>query len=102
MYDEGIYGGTIYFNGDQREIVEVSVTLEDGNVFTENVIIKGKDYVEVVVYSKDVDSLTPVIEFVGLENENGERVQGITPGAFYWVKFSVTYPRVATLKGGAF
>lgn len=99
LYDEEIYSGTIYFNGDQRETVEVSVTLEDGNTFTENVIIKGKDYVEVIVYNKDADSLTPVIEFVGLENENGESVFGVTPGAFYWAKFSVSYPRAAT-KGG--
>ena len=99
LYDGNIYNGSIFFSGEARETVEVSVDLIDGNNFTENVIIKGKSYVEVIVFNKDSTSLTPSMEFVGLENENGDVVAGITPGAFYWAKFSVTYPRAATKAG---
>ena len=99
LYDGNIYSGSIFFNSEQRETVEVNVNLVDGNVFTENVIVKGKTYVEVVVYSKDSASLTPIVQFVGLENENGDVVKGITPGAFYWAKFTVNYPRAATKAG---
>ena len=99
LYDGNINLGSVFFDGEARETVEVNVELIDGNIFTENVIIKGKNYVEVVVYNKDSASLTPSVEFVGLENENGDIVEGITPGAFYWAKFSVTYPRAATKAG---
>ncbi len=99
LYDGNINLGSIFFNGEGRETVEVSVTTLDGNVFTENVIIKGKTYVEVIVYNKDSASLTPIVQFVGLENENGDVVKGITPGAFYWAKFSVNYPRAASKAG---
>ncbi len=99
LFDGNLFSSRAFFDAEQREVVEVQVLLADGNVFTENVTVKGKDYVEVMVYSKDPAELSPAMAFVGLENENGEVVRGITPGAFYWAKFSVAYPKAAT-KGG--
>lgn len=99
LFDGNLFSSRAFFDAEQREVVEVQVLLADGNIFTENVTVKGKDYVEVMVYSKDPAELSPTMEFVGLENENGEVVRGITPGAFYWAKFSVAYPKAAT-KGG--
>ncbi|MFA5930878.1 MAG: hypothetical protein WC821_01040 [archaeon] len=99
LFDDLISNSRVFLDAGQREIIEVQVTLDDGNVFTENVTVKGKDYVEVVVYSKDASTLTPVMEYIGLEDEQGTEVKGLTPGAFYWAKFSVAYPLAAT-KGG--
>gem|GEM_PF-1689284 len=99
LFDGNLYSSRAFFDAEHREIVEVQVLLSDGNTFTENVTVKGKDYVEVMIYSKDPAELSPTMEFVGLENENGEVVRGVTPGAFYWAKFSVAYPKAAT-KGG--
>jgi hypothetical protein len=99
FYDGNIVNSRVFFDAQQKEVVEVQVTLPDGNVFTENVTVKGKDYVEVMVYSKDPSILSPAIEFIGIENESGESVEGMTPGAFFWAKYSVTFPRAAT-RGG--
>jgi hypothetical protein len=99
LFDGNLSDGVAFFDAGQREVVEIQVTLNDGNVFIENVKVKGKNYIEVLVYTKNAQTLSPLIEYVGLENENGESVQGITPGAFYWAKFSVTYPKAAA-KGG--
>ncbi len=99
LYDGNIVGSRIYFNAEGGETVELMVLQTDGNIFTENVYVKGKDYVEVTVYNRDSDEFAPIIEFVGLEDERGETVVGITPGAFYWAKFSVAFP-LQTEKGG--
>jgi len=99
LFEGEIVDSRIFVDSKQKETVEVQVVLADGNTFTENVYIKGKNYVEVVVYSNDASTLSPVIEFVGIEDERGEEVKGITPGAFYWVKFNVAYPR-ASKSGG--
>lgn len=99
LFDDVISNSRVFLDAGQREIIEVQVTLEDGNIFTENVTVKGKDYTEIVVYSKDASTLTPTMEFIGLEDEQGVEVKGITPGAFYWAKFSVAFPLAAT-KGG--
>ena len=99
LFDGKISGGEILFDSKQKEVVEARVTMNDGNVFTENVKVKGKDSVEVVVYKGSGSDLSPKIEFISLENEDGDKVNGLTPGAFYWAKFSVVFPRGAT-KGG--
>ena len=99
LYDGNIYESRIFLNTTDKETVEVSVILPDGNLFTENVYVKGKDIVEVIVYNKTASELAPTIEFVGLENEAGEVVSGITPNAFYWAKFNVVFPLAATSGG---
>jgi len=99
IYDGNIVDSRVFFDAEQREVVEVEVLLVDGNVFTENVTVKGKDYIEVVVYNKDSGALSPLMEFIGIEDEQGTEVKGITPGAFYWAKFNVVFPKAAT-KGG--
>ncbi len=99
LFDGPILEGSIFFDAQQKDVVEVMVTKDDGNVFTENVTVKGKDYVEVMVYSKDSAALSPTIEFIGIEDESGNVADGIIPGAFFWAKFNVTFPRSAT-KGG--
>jgi len=99
IYDGNIVDSRVFFDAEQREVVEVEVVLADGNVFTENVTVKGKDYIEVVVYNKDSGALSPLMEFIGIEDEQGTEVKGITPGAFYWAKFNVVFPKAAT-KGG--
>ncbi|MFA6065373.1 MAG: carboxypeptidase-like regulatory domain-containing protein [archaeon] len=101
LYDGNISNSSIFFDSEQREVVEVQVTTEDGNLFTENVTVKGKDYVEVIVYNKEANALAPTIEFAGIENENGDEVKGITPGAFYFIKFNVAYPNAAQ-NGGVY
>ena len=99
LYDGNIQNSRVFFDSEQREVVEVQVDLPDGNTFTENVTVKGKDYVEVMVYNKEASALAPIIEFVGLEDELGSEVKGIIPGAFFWAKFTVVYPKAAT-RGG--
>ncbi|MCX6800812.1 MAG: hypothetical protein NTZ73_01335 [Candidatus Diapherotrites archaeon] len=99
LYDGNISNSKIFFDAEGKEVVEVIVYLSDGNMFSENVNVKGKDTVTVVVYGGTVDALAPKIEFVGLEDEAGNEIGGITPGAFYWAKFSVTFPLGAE-KGG--
>ncbi|MDD4251385.1 MAG: hypothetical protein PHX27_04305, partial [Candidatus ainarchaeum sp.] len=99
IYDGNIQNGKIFFNRLDYKMVELKIELDDGNIFLENVYVYGKDFIEIIVYNKDSDELAPIIEFVGLENENGEIVKGITPGAFYWAKFSVKWP-IATEQGG--
>jgi hypothetical protein len=99
LYDGNIVKSSIFFDAEQRDVVEVQVTTPDGNLFTENVTIKGKDYVEVVVFNKESNELAPLIEPAGIEDEAGSEAQGITPGAFYWVKFNVTFPSAATSGG---
>ncbi len=99
LYDGNISNSRIFFDAEQKEVVEVQVVTLDGNVFTENVTVKGEDYVEVIVYNKDASTLSPQIEFVGIESEAGDIVKGITPGAFYWAKFTVAFPTAATKAG---
>jgi hypothetical protein len=92
LYDGNIYNSKIFFDPLGKEVVELTVYLADGNSFLENVNIKGQSVVTVVVYSGVNEALSPKIEFIGLEDEAGNAIDGITPGAFYWAKFSVTYP----------
>jgi hypothetical protein len=99
LYDGNIQDSRIFFNAEGRETIELSVLQLDGNIFTENIYVKDKDYVEVTIYNRDSDEFAPAIEFIGLENERGEPVYGITPGAFYWAKFSVAFP-LSTNSGG--
>ncbi len=99
LYDGNITNSSVFFDAYGKELVELQVKLADGNVFTENVYVKGKKIVDVIVYDKENANLAPVIEFVGIETENGEEAKGLTPGAFYWAKFSVKWP-VAAEKGG--
>ena len=98
MYDGNIIGSKIIFNSQAKEVIELNITQCDGNTFIENIYVKGKSLIEVIVYNKDSD-LSPAIEFIGLENENGETVQGLTPGAFFWAKFSVKFPLAADTGG---
>ena len=99
LFDGPITLGSVFFDAQQKDVVEVAVTQEDGNVFTENVTVKGKDYVEVMVYARDSTALTPTMEFIGIEDESGTSTNGIIPGAFFWAKFNVTFPRSATTGG---
>jgi hypothetical protein len=94
IFDGNIVDSTIIFNSRDKEVVELAISLCDGNTFTENVYVKGRDVIEVVVYNKDSD-LSPTIEYEGIENENGDNVQGLTPGAFFWARFSVKFPLAA-------
>lgn len=99
IHDGEIINSRVFINSTDNETVEVTVIMNDGNKFVENVYVRGKNYVEVVVYNKTASELVPVIEFVGLENETGNAVQGITPNEFYYAKFSVAFPLVATSGG---
>lgn len=99
LFDGNLAMGTAFFDAQQKATVAAEVTLNDGNVFTENVNIAGKNFAEVVVYQKGSSALTPTIEFVGIEDEQGNDVMGLTPGAFYWAKFAVAFPRAATTGG---
>ncbi|HNV01525.1 MAG TPA: carboxypeptidase-like regulatory domain-containing protein, partial [archaeon] len=99
IYDGNIINSRIFFNSLDKETVEVTVILPDGNKFVENVYVKGKDLVEVIVYNKTASELAPLIEFIGLENESGESVSGITPNEFYWAKFNLSFPLTASSAG---
>ncbi|MEI7960846.1 MAG: hypothetical protein WCI04_00770 [archaeon] len=99
LFDGDLALGSAFFDGQQKQTVSVKVTGVDQNVFSENVAIGGKDYVEVVVYDKGSTALAPTIEFVKIENEKGDEVKGITPGAFYFADFAVSFPRAATQGG---
>ena len=98
LYDGNISNSRIFFDALGKDVVELRVKTEDGNIFTENVLV-SENYVEVIVYDKGADALKPSIEFVGFETETGKEVQGITPGAFYWAKFNVVWP-IAAQSGG--
>lgn len=99
LYDGNIINSRIFINSTDKETVEVTVIMRDGNKFVENVYVKGKDYIEVIVYNKTASELVPIIEFVGLESETGEKVLGITPNEFYYAKFSVSFPLAASSGG---
>ncbi len=99
LFDGDIENGKIFFNAENRQVVDLEVTTDDGNVFKTTVNVKGKKEIEVIVYEKGSDALAPQIEFVRLENENGDTIQGITPGAFYYAVFKVDFPLTSEQAG---
>ncbi|MDD3159876.1 MAG: carboxypeptidase-like regulatory domain-containing protein [Candidatus ainarchaeum sp.] len=98
LFEGEIINSKIFFNRENYEKVNVKIELTDGNYFSTQVSVKSKDYVEVIVYT-DKTAVTPLIEFVGIENENGEEVKGLTPSEFYYATFKLTFPIGANKAG---
>ncbi|MFA5763588.1 MAG: carboxypeptidase-like regulatory domain-containing protein [archaeon] len=99
LFDGNITNSSIFFNATNKDVVLVEISTLDGVEYAEEVYVKGKEEVTLTIYDKENSDLSPIIEFIGLETETGEETNGITPGAFYYAKFSVKWP-LAAQKGG--
>jgi hypothetical protein len=99
LFDGNIENSSIFFNATDKDIVLLKIETADGLSYSEEIFVKNKETIELTVYDKENSDLSPLIEFIGIETENGEDTKGITPGAFYLAKFSITWP-LASNKGG--
>lgn len=99
LFDGEIENGKIFFNAENRKIVDLEVDKLDGNIFKTQVNVSSDTSLEVIVYERGSKELAPEIEFVGIETEDGRTVKGITPGAFYLIKFKVSFP-IASQESG--
>jgi hypothetical protein len=98
LFDGNITDGRVYFDGMGNKEINLTVTTDDGQTFSQQVDIDGKETVKVTL-GKPSDELAPTVNFLGIFNENDELVEGITPANFYWAKFEINWPSGLS-KGG--
>lgn len=99
LYNGEIKDGKIFFDAENRAVVDLEVNLLDGNIFKTKVQIGNKKEFDIIVYERQTSELAPEIEFIGIETEDGRSVKGITPGAFYYVNFKVNFPIASSSAG---
>ena len=91
LFDGNVKDGKITFDPEDNESGILQLTFNDGSTYEEQLDFKdqkGKE-IEVKVY-KDSGELTPKIEYLGIIDEKGNEVAGITKEKFYWLKFQLT------------
>ncbi|MFH1240225.1 MAG: transglycosylase SLT domain-containing protein [Candidatus Diapherotrites archaeon] len=91
--------GYILFDSRGNDVFDVYVVTDTGEEFSEEVNMQGLDYYELVFSGKTVLGLEPRIEFIGVLDEFGAEVEGISPGRYYWLKFETYWPE-GDYKGG--
>ncbi len=98
LFDGNITDGRVYFDAMGNKEINLTVTTDDGQTFSQQVDIEGKETVKVTLGEQN-DELAPTVNFLGIFNENDELVEGITPANFYWAKFEINWPSGLS-KGG--
>ncbi|MEM0359713.1 MAG: hypothetical protein QXK06_00035, partial [Candidatus Diapherotrites archaeon] len=82
--------GTVVFDAKGNETFDVEVTTDNGKKFTEEVRIGGEKKATVTITTTEA-KLFPKIEFAGVFDGKGQKVEGISRGEFYWLKFVVSW-----------
>lgn len=85
--------GSVVFDSKGEQTFDVEVETEDGKTFQEEVRIDGQEQAEVTLYTVE-EKLKPTIDFVGVFDAKGQRVEGLAKGKFYWLKFVVSWTSV--------
>jgi len=83
--------GTQLFDAKTAEVVNITVTVPDGNRFTSQENVKGRSEILIRLSEPNSNSIAPVISFLGIENAQNESVSGLTPGTDYWLKFQIDW-----------
>jgi len=92
LFDGNTENGVIYFNSKGNSEATAKVTLNDGTTISEKINLKDKTQLTLTVLTAETD-ITPVIEFVSVLDEKGEKVTEIARGKFYWLEFMTTWPK---------
>ncbi|MDO8625791.1 MAG: carboxypeptidase-like regulatory domain-containing protein, partial [Candidatus Diapherotrites archaeon] len=92
LFDDNISAdGTALFDALTADIVNITVTLPDGNVFSSQENVKGKSEIIVRLKPNNESALAPPLQFMGLENADGSAANGLTPGKEYWARFELSW-----------
>ncbi len=87
LYEGPIIDGSVFFDAQGNERVNLEITTEDGRTYSEQAYVKDKEIVEVKLGEEQVESLAPRISFEGIFNSRDEKVDAISKGEYYWLKF---------------
>ncbi len=100
LFDGPIIDGKVFFDSLGNSRVNVEVTDEEGNTYTEQVNLEGETTIQIDLGDEEeVDSLAPLVEFEGIFNSSNEKVEGISKGDYYWLRFRLQFPE-GTPKAG--
>jgi len=92
LYSGPVTGGTVYFNPGGLKTVKVSYTGRDGALFEEEVFVEGKNALSLTIGEQKVTGLAPEVQFMGFEDPNGNKVEGIVKGQDYYAVFKTAWP----------
>ncbi len=98
LFDGNISDGRLYFDARGNKEINLEVMTEEGGTFSQQLNVEGKDTVKVTL-GEAAEGLAPEINFLGVFNAADEKVEGIVPGKYYWLKFETNWP-TGIEKGG--
>lgn len=98
LHEGEILDGKVFFDTQGNKDVVVRIETADGETFSQQVSIEGKEAVKVSL-GEATAGIAPTITFTGLFDEFGQPVEGITPGKDYALEFQANWPTGAE-KGG--
>ncbi|MCX6802712.1 MAG: hypothetical protein NT067_06400 [Candidatus Diapherotrites archaeon] len=82
--------GSVVFDAKGEKTFDVEVETDDGKKFTEEVRIDDQKEATVTISSEEA-KLAPSVTYEGVFDAKGQKVDGISRGEFYWLKFVVTW-----------
>ncbi|MEK6972434.1 MAG: hypothetical protein AABW72_00100 [archaeon] len=91
LFDGNVKDGKVIFEPKENETGILQLTFDDDSTYEEQLDFKeqkGKE-MEVTIY-KDAAELAPKIEYLGIVDDKGNEVTGITKEKYYWLKFQLT------------
>lgn len=100
LYDGNISNARLSFDTRGNKTVKLRFETPEGDVFEQSVTIEGKPTQTITLGSTENNGLSPGMEFAGLENANGESVEGIPRGQEGFLVFSTSWPESPNSKGG--
>ncbi len=91
LFDGKIESGKILFNSDNYKSVIVNVELEDGTTYTEKLLIGNEKELSLTVAGEKNSGAKPELEFLGIFNEQGQKVEAISKEKPYYLKFKTVF-----------
>ncbi len=92
LLDANLDDGTAVFLAGNNKTVRVIYTNEEGKTYSEEVNVSGVESVDVKISEAALLGLGPAIQFLGIYNSAGEKVEGLTRGKDYYLKFQTDWP----------
>lgn len=83
--------GKVFFDSQGKTHVNVEIITLEGKTFSEQVNLAA-DKTATVRLGKQATGFSPEVTFLGVFDDSGNKVEGIVPGKYFWLKFETAWP----------
>src|SRR3989344_5911179 len=83
--------GKVFFDSQGKTHVNVEIITLEGKTFSEQVNLAA-DKTATVRLGKQATGFSPEVTFLGVFDDSGNKVEGIVPGKYFWLKFETAGP----------